>query len=144
MSVQRVYEKGDRVGYQTILGPHRTMPQPTGGRPEYLVRCDCGDERWVQTGNLRSGSTLSCQPCSAKRRRGEQVERRCQWCGRDRAAGAGFKHNFASCCSACYRTITRNGRWPCGKPRRQWITVGRPEDEHVCPKCKPWPRGSTA
>lgn len=33
----------------------------------YLCRCDCGTEKAVYAASLKSGQTLSCKPCGAKR-----------------------------------------------------------------------------
>lgn len=50
-------EPGDRFGKLTVIGP---APHEIGAPPSYICRCDCGNEKVVLGGNLRSGNTRSC------------------------------------------------------------------------------------
>lgn len=49
-------ETGNRYGRLTVLGPG---PKCRQGR-SWLVRCECGSEKAVMGGSLRSGTTKSC------------------------------------------------------------------------------------
>lgn len=107
------------------FGRWRVLRYDGGGR--WLCRCACGTERAVRGQHLSSAGSESCG-CA------QRVEARCRWCGRNDAGG-----RAKSTCQACSRTAVRRGRYPCGKPRRQYVTVALPA-EHVCAECQPWPR----
>ena len=48
---------GERFGRLVVLSLH---PGKQGRNCLWLCRCDCGEERVVRSGNLRSGHSTSC------------------------------------------------------------------------------------
>jgi hypothetical protein len=52
---------GQRYGRLVVLEPIKKTPQKRRGfRKYWLCRCDCGNEKYVEHGHLRSGDTRSC------------------------------------------------------------------------------------
>lgn len=151
---QRRYSPDDRVGEWTIIH-YAGRIVGTATTVVYLCLCRrCNKRYLVGTGNLSNGVTQSCRDCAGPRARErinaarEVTDRVCLWCGVDytatyekqrrdwqegRRAGLGAK---AAECSACARRACRNGRSPCGLPKRQMKPYGRP-DTHSCEECAP-------
>lgn len=48
---------GERFGRLTVI---QRVENDRYGKPMYLVKCDCGNEKIVRCANLASGNTLSC------------------------------------------------------------------------------------
>lgn len=52
---------GQRFGRLTVIERVQNKEFPSGQtRPQYLCKCDCGNEIVAQSGNLKSGNTKSC------------------------------------------------------------------------------------
>lgn len=154
---RRRYLPGDRVGAWTVV-EYAGLFNGDAGTPCYLCRCGCGTEQLVATSNLIGGNTTRCAACAyadpdrTQRRTTPYV---CRWCGRDytsrtRAAqiaaqerGGARPTVLAAECSACYRRAqpSRNGRDPCGYPRRRGgvTATPRPATDHRCELCSPHP-----
>jgi hypothetical protein len=62
---------GQRFGRLTVVKRQGTSKD---GQKTYLCRCDCGTERVVKSGNLRSGKTKSCGCLSRERTAKRNVE----------------------------------------------------------------------
>ena len=46
---------GQKFGYLTVVEPARI-----NNRFAWKCKCDCGEERVIESNNLRSGKTISC------------------------------------------------------------------------------------
>lgn len=50
-----------KLGRWTVLSREKDKIYPSGGRcPQYLCRCDCGNEKIIPSKSLRDGSSKSC------------------------------------------------------------------------------------
>lgn len=55
---------GRKFGHYLVIGP---AGQTSSGEAIYLCRCECGKEKYVRGGHLRSGAIISCGTCSKKK-----------------------------------------------------------------------------
>ncbi len=51
------FKTGDKIGMFTVLG---RGPRNPSGNIKYHCRCDCGNEKFVNSGSLRRGMSKSC------------------------------------------------------------------------------------
>lgn len=145
-------EPGDQVGGLEVLAylGHRVIkdgrePAITDQR-YYLVRCPHG-----RTGPKRHSSLTSIKNNTPNGYSGGEPRFRvgcfrecsekpyaCRWCGTKNPKR--FR-SIKTTCMSCDRVGQRLGKFPCGKPRRRYLSSNlRVPDEHQCEECEPWRR----
>lgn len=67
---------GDKFGLLVVIGD---SSGPRGGGRYWLVRCDCGTEKAVRQGHLRSGATRSCGCLSLSKHKIEPGDKFGRW-----------------------------------------------------------------
>lgn len=150
----RRFNPGDKVGDLIVLRylGHRFAEGRSSGTSQtyFLVRCPHEIEGPRSNSELhsiadgrtwsshRNGKRYALTGCFRVCTRRDPF---CVWCGtRDVTR---FPRGGRGICMACDRVAHRRGRFPCGKPRRAFVSVDVAE-EHNCDACLPWRRAGAA
>jgi 5-methylcytosine-specific restriction endonuclease McrA len=113
---------GKRYGLLFVL---KRVGSDRSGYAKWLCRCDCGNEKAIFGGNLRSGNTKSCGCVKSKStgRPNSQVVINCVMCGKERFMIKSRIGKYPICGSKACRLKLRSrlSKLNCGENNPNWL-----------------------